>query len=525
MSRLIINPNTPSAWEVQLKPGANLLGRGFANDFKIENLSVSGSHCQIVLEGARVVIKDLGSTNGTFVNRAPVTEAILQPGQTIHLGSVEILFQGDAVPLARPAETEVIPRTAMPPPLAPALSVPAARAVTPVAVPSLQAAENIPVPPPPTAIPAAAPPRPPGITIAARPAAAPRPVPAALAPVAVPHVPHAPPAAPQMPSTGGHAVVGGGNCKFHPKTLGRYLCNTCNHYFCELCVASRTVGAEQHKFCRHCGAELEAVKVKVAYVAPKSFFSQLPGAFIFPVKGFGPLVIILSAILLLGLSFFTPGPTRFGYIPTTASWTLIFRLLYMGYLFAFMQSIIHSTAIGEDEMAGLPSLGNFWEDILLPGLQFLGLTLISFGPAIGVAAYMIFGPRGDEGTAILPYALLGAFVFGVLYFPMAFLAVAMLDSVMAANPIQIVPSIFKVPLEYFVTCLVLGLVVALPPIGDFLLDWMFPAGLHSRDMGMMFGYLASIIFWRLFGLYLLVVGVRILGLLFRCKREKLGWLE
>ena len=54
---------------------------------------------------------------------------------------------------------------------------------------------------------------------------------------------------------------------------------------------------------------------------------------------------------------------------------------------------------------------------------------------------------------------------------------------------------------------------------------MFPRGLSSRDMGMMFGYLASIVFWKLFALYLLVVGVRILGLLFRCKRDKLGWLD
>jgi hypothetical protein len=284
------------------------------------------------------------------------------------------------------------------------------------------------------------------------------------------------------------------------------------------------VGAEQHKFCRHCGAEVEAVKVKVAYVAPKSFFSQLPGAFVYPVKGFGPLVLILSAILLLGLSFFMPGEFHYGYIPARGSWTLALGLLYMGYLFAFMQSIIHSTAIGEDEMAGLPSLANFWEDILLPGLQFLGLTLISFGPAIGIAAYMIFGPHGD-GVALPVGVLLAAFVFGVIYFPMAFLAVAMLDSVMAANPIQIVPSIIRVPVEYLVTCTVLGIVVALPPIGDRLLKFMFPLALSTRDMGMMFGYLASIVFWKLFALYLLVVGVRILGLLFRCKREKLGWLE
>ena len=123
------------------------------------------------------------------------------------------------------------------------------------------------------------------------------------------------------------------------------------------------------------------------------------------------------------------------------------------------------------------------------------------------------------------YALIAAFVFGVFYFPMAFLAVAMLDTVTAANPIQIIPSIFKVPLEYTVTCIVLGIVAILPPVGDVLIDFIFPRGLHARDMGPMFGYLATIVFWRLFGLYLLVVGVRILGLLFRSKRDKLAWVD
>src|SRR5262245_21359071 len=136
MPRLVINPNTTSAWEVQLKSGANLLGRGFANDFKIENPSVSSSHCEIVLDGARAVIKDLGSTNGTFVNRAPVKEAVLQPGQTIHLGGVEILFQGDSVPLAHPVQTEVIPRPVAPPQV-PAFAGAAPRAITPSAPPSV----------------------------------------------------------------------------------------------------------------------------------------------------------------------------------------------------------------------------------------------------------------------------------------------------------------------------------------------------------------------------------------------------
>src|SRR2546421_5347144 len=95
MARLVVNPGSPSAWEIQLKPGTNLLGRGFANDFKITDPSVSGSHCQIIVENGQIVIKDLGSTNGTYVNRTPVKEAILSGDQTVHLGGVEMTFFSD----------------------------------------------------------------------------------------------------------------------------------------------------------------------------------------------------------------------------------------------------------------------------------------------------------------------------------------------------------------------------------------------------------------------------------------------
>jgi len=90
MPRLLINPGTPSTWEIQLRPGSNSLGRGAANDFKIDHPSVSGSHCQILLENGSALIRDLGSTNGTYVNRTKVTAPLvvrrgdrLQVGKTV----------------------------------------------------------------------------------------------------------------------------------------------------------------------------------------------------------------------------------------------------------------------------------------------------------------------------------------------------------------------------------------------------------------------------------------------------------
>lgn len=41
--RLVVNPNTPQTWEIQLKPGLNSLGRGDANDFTIADPRVHES--------------------------------------------------------------------------------------------------------------------------------------------------------------------------------------------------------------------------------------------------------------------------------------------------------------------------------------------------------------------------------------------------------------------------------------------------------------------------------------------------
>src|SRR5579859_288519 len=103
MPRLIVNAGTPQAVEFVLKPGANYVGRGFANDFKLDDASVSGSHAQFTVNGKEVIVKDLGSTNGTFVNRIRITEVVLQPGQYVRLGGIELLLQADG-------ETEIATR-------------------------------------------------------------------------------------------------------------------------------------------------------------------------------------------------------------------------------------------------------------------------------------------------------------------------------------------------------------------------------------------------------------------------------
>jgi ABC transport system ATP-binding/permease protein len=94
--RLLINPGTPQAWEYQLRPGTNRVGRNEENDFTLNHESVSGAHCEITVSDAGIILKDLGSTNGTFVDRVPVTEIRLQPGQHVQMGQVDMTFEADA---------------------------------------------------------------------------------------------------------------------------------------------------------------------------------------------------------------------------------------------------------------------------------------------------------------------------------------------------------------------------------------------------------------------------------------------
>ena len=97
-NRLLINPGTPQAWQIELKPGLNRIGRGESNDFTISHPSVSTHHCEITVTETTVTLRDLGSTNGTFVERVPVNVFQLHNGQHVQFGSVDMMFDTDMSP-------------------------------------------------------------------------------------------------------------------------------------------------------------------------------------------------------------------------------------------------------------------------------------------------------------------------------------------------------------------------------------------------------------------------------------------
>ncbi len=93
MARLQIRTPGLDCQLIELKLGPNRIGRSPDSDFRLLHPTISSLHCELVLSESGVVLRDLESTNGTFVNGEPVREAKLSVGQTVHLGDVELFVE------------------------------------------------------------------------------------------------------------------------------------------------------------------------------------------------------------------------------------------------------------------------------------------------------------------------------------------------------------------------------------------------------------------------------------------------
>ena len=94
MAKLVILSQGMAGRSHELKVDKTTIGRVDDNTFPIAEPSVSSHHCEILLRGADVVVHDLNSTNGTFINGNQITgEAVLKPGQVLKLGQIELKLE------------------------------------------------------------------------------------------------------------------------------------------------------------------------------------------------------------------------------------------------------------------------------------------------------------------------------------------------------------------------------------------------------------------------------------------------
>ncbi len=98
MAKLVILTQGMTGRTHELKVDKTTIGRVEDNSFQIAEPSVSSHHCEVLLRGNEVVVKDLNSTNGTFINDEKITESVLKPGHTLRLGQIELRLEDGATP-------------------------------------------------------------------------------------------------------------------------------------------------------------------------------------------------------------------------------------------------------------------------------------------------------------------------------------------------------------------------------------------------------------------------------------------
>jgi hypothetical protein len=103
MAKLIIKASEEQpARVIELKPGVNRFGRSSLNDQMFPFPEISEKHCEILVDNDFVFVRDLDSSNGTFIDGDPIRESALYSGQVLQIGLVEMTLDAPQIHLALP---------------------------------------------------------------------------------------------------------------------------------------------------------------------------------------------------------------------------------------------------------------------------------------------------------------------------------------------------------------------------------------------------------------------------------------
>jgi len=104
-TKLLVISGPLQGREFVVNHDAFTIGSSSHNDLLIEDSTVSKRHCEIIVDQTGYLIRDLESTNGTFVQGVRISSAHLAPGSEIQLGKTRIVFcplqEANDIPLSR----------------------------------------------------------------------------------------------------------------------------------------------------------------------------------------------------------------------------------------------------------------------------------------------------------------------------------------------------------------------------------------------------------------------------------------
>jgi len=95
---LVLIKSDGSTSEISLDSGRVVVGRDTSCQLRIPLAAVSREHCEILSAGERIALRDLGSSNGSYVNGERVTEATLSAGDLVIIGPCLFIVRVDGEP-------------------------------------------------------------------------------------------------------------------------------------------------------------------------------------------------------------------------------------------------------------------------------------------------------------------------------------------------------------------------------------------------------------------------------------------
>jgi hypothetical protein len=102
IAKLILDREVRGVREIELPAGKVVIGRGASAEIQLDEPGISSQHCELVVTEISVTARDLGSTNGSFVDEQRIEKAVLQPGQILRLANMAMRFEREEVRISIP---------------------------------------------------------------------------------------------------------------------------------------------------------------------------------------------------------------------------------------------------------------------------------------------------------------------------------------------------------------------------------------------------------------------------------------
>jgi predicted component of type VI protein secretion system len=99
--KLVVVGGDAKAAEIKLRL-PTIVGRGRDASLTLPHPLVSRQHCEIFEADGQLVVRDLGSLNGTYINNKRITESVLPPGELLTIGTVTFRAVYEIDPNMRP---------------------------------------------------------------------------------------------------------------------------------------------------------------------------------------------------------------------------------------------------------------------------------------------------------------------------------------------------------------------------------------------------------------------------------------